>query len=256
MNILLTGASRGLGRALARLLAENGHRLTLVARNQGELTAVAAELPEAGHRVWPTDLSRADALSSLLERMRDEDFDVLVNNAGASQFGPLAELSAEAVEQLVYLNFTAPVLLSREFLKRCKPGAMLVNVTSIVGTLPMPGNAVYSAAKAGLSALTECLYFEARVKQVRVLDYRPVTLRTDFQHAAGGASTRGADKGVSADEAARDLVHTMARGGSFIHAPGLTARLVAWANRLLPRKLLLGRMYRRSVRAGYLPAKS
>jgi uncharacterized protein len=253
MNTLLTGASRGLGRALAHLLATKGHRLTLVARDECELDRLAGELSGSAHRVWPADLSRTETLMRLLERLHGEPFDLLINNAGAARFGPLAELSVKAAEEMVCLNFTAPLFLCREFLRQCRPGGMLVNVTSIVGTLPMPGNAVYSAAKAASSALSECLYFEALAKRVRVLDYRAVTLQTGFHKAAGGESARGGGKGVSAELAAHDLVRAIERGRSFVYAPGLAARTVALANRLLPRKLLLRAMYDRSLRAGYLP---
>ncbi len=251
-RVLITGGSRGLGLEVARLLAADGYVVTLVARDADSLAAVVRSLPGDGHRSWVVDLSQPGPTRELLNRLADEPFDLLINNAGASRFGALTELSPQAVEELLYLNLTAPALLSYQFVRLSRPGATLVNVTSIVGTVPVPGNSLYCAAKSGLQTLSECLWFEARAKGVRVLDFRPVSLKTDFHRLAGSASMAGAGLAVDPAVAARDLVRAIAGGRDFVYAHGTVARLLGIVNRLLPRRFVIRRLGQKSTRAGYL----
>ena len=107
-NALITGGSRGLGLEVARLLAGNGYRVTIVGRN-AEKTGVGCPIvhrrraPRAGLRPVQPSQTR-----EFLRRLEDESFDLLINNAGASRFGAFLELSQQAVEELIYLNFAAP----------------------------------------------------------------------------------------------------------------------------------------------------
>jgi short-subunit dehydrogenase len=249
---LVTGGSRGLGLEVARLLAQEGYRITVVGRSSESIQAALRSFPADGHRGWALDLAHPSDTRDLLRRLEGERFDLLINNAGASRFGPLDTLSPGVIEGLIWLNFTAPALLCREFVRTCQPGATLVNVTSIVGTVPMPGNSVYSAAKAGLRTLTECLWFEVRDKGVQVVEFRPMSLKTGFHRQAGAESIAG--RGVATDPAvaARDLLRALSRKRDFVVSPGLPARIMAAINRILPRRLVIGLMGKRSARGGYL----
>jgi short-subunit dehydrogenase len=251
-NALITGGSRGLGLAVGRLLAENGYRVTAVARNAENLEAAIRSFAGDGHRCWPFDLSQPSQAQEVLRRLEDEVFDLLINNAGASRFGLFSELSTQAIEELIYLNFTAPALISRQFLRKSRPGATLVNVTSILATVPIPGNSLYSAAKAGLKTLSECLWFEARGKGVRVLDFRTATLKTDFHRLAGRESVTISSIAVDPATAARDLVRAIEGGREFVYCYRLFAWIVEFMNRLLPRKFLIHRLGKRASKAGYL----
>jgi len=251
-NALITGGSRGLGLAVGRLLAENGYQVTAVARNAENLEAAVRSFAGDGHRCWAFDLSQPSQAREVLRRLEGEIFDLLINNAGASRFGLFSELSTEAIEELIYLNFSAPALISRQFLRKSRPGATLVNVTSILATLPMPGNGLYSAAKSGLNALSECLWFEARGKGVRVLEFRPATLKTDFHRLAGRESVSISSMAVDPAAAARDLVRAIEGGREFVYCYGLFARILEFMNRLLPRKFLILRLGKRASQAGYL----
>jgi short-subunit dehydrogenase len=175
-----------------------------------------------------------------------------VNNAGASRFGSLTALSPDEVRRLIQLDLVTPALLSQAFLRSAAPGATLVNVTSIVGTIGVPGNATYSAAKAGLQTLTECLWAEAERRGVRVLDFRPVSLGTGFHQAAGGGSLAAPGMQVASERAARDLVQAIEGRWSFVYAYGRGARVLELMRRLLPKRWLVRLMARRSRRAGYL----
>ena len=153
-RVVVTGASRGIGKALATQLAERGARVVLVARSAEPLEKVAAEL---GGEVYPADLTDAAAIEPLVRRIEaDGPVDVLVNNAGVDVSGDLTVLPTAAITGLVALNLTAPMLLSRAVI----PGMLgrgrghIVNVSSLAATNALPGLAPYSASKAGLSHFT------------------------------------------------------------------------------------------------------
>ena len=250
---LITGGSRGLGLEVARLLAREGYRLTILGRDSEHLESAVRSFSGERHRGWKLDLSQPSDTRELLRRLGDESFDLLINNAGAARFGPLEALPPDVIEGLIWLNFTAPTLVCCAFLRNCRPGATLVNVTSIVGTVPMPGNSVYSSAKAGLRTLSECLWFEARAKGVRVLEFRPISLKTDFHRRAGGESMAAGGMALDPAAAAQDLVRALAGRRDFVvMSPGLPARILGAMNRLLPRSILVRLMGKRSLRSGYL----
>lgn len=244
---LVTGASAGLGHHITRLLAERGYQVTITGRDAEKLDATMKQLaPGLPHRLIALDLSVRSDMQELVRLIEQQRFDVLVNNAGASHFGSLASLKLETVEQDLWLNFMTPACLSWAFVKAAKPGSVLVNVTSIVGIVPVPGNALYCAAKAGVQTLSECLWYEAKDKQVRVIDFRPVSLRTGFHQAAGGKSMSTAGMAVEPGTAARDLVDAIANRKEFVYSYGAAATLLDWARRVIPRRLLIHMMGVRS----------
>jgi len=159
---VITGASRGLGAALATKLAARGARLALVARSAEPLAKLAADL---GGAAYPADLEDLDHLDELVTRIAaDGPIDVLVNNAGLDLTGRLAELPAEQIRALFTVNLIAPVLLCRAVIPRMRAQGHghLVNVSSLAGTNALPGVAPYAASKAGLSHFTAGLRAELK----------------------------------------------------------------------------------------------
>lgn len=161
-RIVVTGASRGIGAALATELAARGARVVLVARSAEPLEKLAAEL---GGEAFPADLTDAAAIEPLVRRIEAEGpIDGLVNNAGVDLTGALVALPADAIAQLLAINLCAPILLSRavipEMLHRGR--GHIVNVSSLAGTNALPGLAPYSASKAGLSHFTAGLRAELK----------------------------------------------------------------------------------------------
>jgi uncharacterized protein len=251
-TVLITGGSRGLGLEVARLLAQKDYLVTIVGRGAESLAAAIRSFPGTGHRCWTFDLSQSSQTNEFLHKLAGESFNLLINNAGASRFGLFADLTPPAVEELLYLNLTAPALIARQFLQNAPPQATLVNVTSIVGTVSMPGNGIYCAAKAGLKTLTECLWFEARGKDIQVLDFCPVSLKTDFHRLAGRDSLAGGGMAVDPALAAQDLVRAIERGRNFAYTHGKFAWVLGLMNRMLPRKTLVNLMGKKALKAGYL----
>jgi short-subunit dehydrogenase len=243
---LVTGGSTGLGYHVAQCLAERHYHVTIIGRDSEKLAASVKQFPGSQHRWIALDLSNREQMEELVLVVERQGFDVLVNNAGASRFGSVATLDAATVERLLWLNFMTPACLSAAFLRTAKPDSVLVNVTSIVGTLPVPGNALYSAAKAGLQALTECMWYEMKSQHVRVIDFRPVSLRTGFHRAAGGESMSSPSIAVEPFIAARDLVNAIENKYELVYNYGVVAILLDWAKRLLPSRLRIQIMGRQS----------
>jgi short-subunit dehydrogenase len=248
---LVTGGTRGLGLEVARLLASRNYLVTVVGREANNVDLAVRSLSGEGHRGWVFDLSQPASTRELLRHLSGEAFDLVINNAGGTRFGPLAYLTEAEVEEITYLNFTAPTHISRHFLRTAERGATLLNVTSIVGTVPMPGNSLYSAAKAALTTLSECLWFEARSAGVRVLEFRPVSLKTDFHRRAGGSAISAVGMAIDPALAARDLVRALETEKDFIVPYGVIARVLGIVNRLLPRRLMIWALAQGASRKGY-----
>ena len=156
-RIVITGASRGLGAALAARVARRGGRVALVARSEAEITALAGEL---GGDAYPADLADSARLGELVDRIAaDGPIDVLVNNAGVDLTGALTELAPDRIEQLIRVNLLAPMLVSRAVI----PGMLqrrrghIMNISSLAGTNTLPGVVPYSTSKAGLTPLHRVL---------------------------------------------------------------------------------------------------
>ncbi len=156
-RVVVTGASRGIGAALATELARRGARVVLVARSAGPLDKLAAEI---GGESFPADLADAAAIEPLVRGIEAVGpIDVLVNNAGVDLTGDLVDLPTAEITRLLAVNLGAPMLLCRavipEMLRRGR--GHIVNVSSLAGTNALPGVAPYSASKAGLSHFTAAL---------------------------------------------------------------------------------------------------
>ena len=186
---LITGASRGIGAAIARSLAALGYRLSLVARDEVALRALSDEILALGHeapQVIVQDLrypSAAQAASQVTQAVLShwQTLDVLVNNAGvAPKIGLLQEMTPEAIEQTIDLNLKAPLYLMQEVLKTMiqREQGTIVNINSVAGKTAYPFWAVYDASKFALRALTEAVCEEARSNGIRVCGIYPAATDT------------------------------------------------------------------------------
>ena len=164
---VVTGASRGLGSALATELAARGARVVLVARSREPLEKLAAEIDG---EAFPADLADRTAIETVVAAIEAEGpIDVLVNNAGIDLTGGFTEAAADDIAQLIAVNLLAPMLLSRAVV----PGMVrrgrghILNVSSLAGTNALPGVTPYSASKAGLSHFTAGLRADLKGTAVR-----------------------------------------------------------------------------------------
>jgi hypothetical protein len=245
---LVTGASAGIGAAIARELAQRGHSLVLVARRKPKLDELAAALTsEFGVRAvgLGCDLAKPASRKRLPARVQalELEVSVLVNNAGFATGGAFHESDPERELEQVRILVVAPVALTSDFVPamvRRGAGAVL-NVASTAGMQPMPYSAGYSAAKAYVLAFSEALHQELRGAGVTVTALAPGPVSTDFWDIAGwevgsGGSFESAvprPLWVTAEEAARAGVNGLEHGQRVV-IPGLPARAAMLASSYVP----------------------
>jgi short-subunit dehydrogenase len=242
---LVTGASGGIGKDLAVLLAARKHDLVLVARSRDKLAELAGSI-EKEHGVAVTVLT-ADltdpATPDLIAKVVNEKglaIDVLVNNAGLGSYGPFAEIDAKTDLGLIALNVTSLTHMSKLFLPPmlARKRGRILNVGSTAGFVPGPLMAVYYATKAYVLSLSVALSNEVAGSGVTVTCLCPGATRTGFDTTAGNDKTR-LFKGrvMGSMEVAKTGLDAMFRG-DVISVPGFMNRLKASTSGLAPRTLL------------------
>jgi short-subunit dehydrogenase len=240
--VLVTGASAGLGAALAAGFAERGHNIVLVARREAQLNEVADGIAARGHErphVIALDLAAPDA-GDRLERALQEaglEPEIVVNNAGFGLLGPAAKLDRAQQLAMVDLNVRIATDLALRFtdsLARRKGG--ILNVASVLGFLPGPGMAVYHATKAYLISFSLALHQEMKAKGIRVTVLCPGPIETEFGVRPVGYFAR---------RLTRPLEHVVRHGiagflaGEAVVVPGKDNKVLTVLARLLPRWLTL-----------------
>ncbi len=184
-TVIITGGSEGVGAATARLFAEAGANLMLVARNRKNLEAIAEELREKSHvEIFAMDVSDADACVDVFKKAKFEfgRVDILVNNAGYHARGNVEAAEPAELARMVDVNLRAPILLTRvalPYLRESGEGA-IINVGSLAGRVVYPGAATYSATKAGLRSFTLALAEELRGSAIKIGLVSPGPISTAF----------------------------------------------------------------------------
>jgi short-subunit dehydrogenase len=184
-TVVITGGSEGVGAAAARMFADAGANLMLVARNKKNLEAIAAELRDKTRvEIFAMDVSDADACVDVFKKTEFEfgRIDILVNNAGFHQRGRFETVSAEDHANMVDVNLRAPIMLSRlvlPYLQETGSGA-IINVGSLAGRQPLADQVTYSATKAGLRTFTYALFEELRGTGIKTALVSPGPLDTSF----------------------------------------------------------------------------
>jgi short-subunit dehydrogenase len=185
MHALVTGASSGIGAAIARALANAGYELTLVARRRGLLSEIGAD---SGARIVPFDLSEIERLPALVAEAvaARGPIDVLVNNAGATMVEHTDLVDAEEAERLMRVNLLAPLALTRLVIPSMKERRVgtIVDIASVNAFAPTPYSFHYNASKAGLAAASESLRAEMRPYGLHVMTVYPGPIRTPLLERA------------------------------------------------------------------------
>ena len=243
---LVTGASGGIGEALARELAARHHDLVLVARNGDKLHALAAELgARHGVRidVLTADLAEPGAGAALGALVADRTIDVLVNNAGVGDYGEFHLADPAKLTQMVQLNVSTLTDLTRALLPTMieRSSGRVLNVASTAAFMPGPLMSVYYATKAYVLSLGEALADEVRGTGVTVTTVCPGPIATGFQAGAdmGESKLVRGKQLMSAETCATAAVKAMERGKRIV-IPGVMNRLTAATPRFLPRSVVPG----------------
>jgi uncharacterized protein len=252
---LITGASAGIGAALAREFAQHGHAVVLTARREAELNALADEIAAVGHArpvVIAADLSTPPGIATLANALAAQELEpaFVVNNAGFGLMGEAAELDRGHQLAMIDLNMRALTDLSLRWLdsiKRQRGG--ILNVASVAGFLPGPGMAVYHATKAYVLSFTEALHAELAPDGVRVCALCPGPVETAFFDEAGLPHDYfPAYMNRSAERVAREGYESFMAGHRVV-VPGKPNRIMTLLPRLLPRAFVLWMMESRWQRA-------
>jgi NAD(P)-dependent dehydrogenase (short-subunit alcohol dehydrogenase family) len=183
---LITGASRGIGLAIAKTLAALGARIGLCARDPQRLAGAAAELERQGAAVKavPADVSRSAAVVPLIETIEQSlgPVEILVNNAGIGVFGPIQDASEANWDAVMDTNLKSVFLLSRAVAPSMisRRTGHIINIASLAGKNAFAGGGIYCASKWGLLGLTECLAEDLRPFGIRVSAICPGSVATDF----------------------------------------------------------------------------
>lgn len=235
---LVTGASSGIGLALARKLAATGHDLVVVARTEVKLKELADEL-RVDVEVLPADLTDPDDLARVEARCADADrpIDVLVNNAGAGTKGRFAETDLAVLDREVSLDVVAVMRLMHAALPgmvaRGKGG--ILNVASIAAFQGGPNNAVYSASKAFVLSLSEAVHEEVRSAGVHVTVLCPGATRTEFPQRGGFDAGKIPDfLWESPEEVAEKALKALSRNQA-VYTSGFLNKVSAASAKLTPR---------------------
>ena len=241
---VVTGASGGIGEALARRLAARGCHVILVARTEPALEKLAAELATAHDvetEVLAADLTSEEGVATVVARLRDgagRPVDLLVNNAGYGSAGQFYRLDPERVAGEVRLNVLALVRLTSAAVPGMveRGGGAVLNVSSVAGLQPIPNMATYAATKAFVTSFSESLHEELRGRGVTVTALLPGFTKTGFQARAGVSrlpTWAWMDAGRVADDA---LAATAA--GRAVCIPGLAWKAISAITSPLPRGLV------------------
>jgi short-subunit dehydrogenase len=248
---LITGASTGIGAALAEVFAEHDHDLILVARNREKLQARATEI-EQKHRVkvaWFTeDLADPGAPARVHRTVSAEGLEVenLVNNAGVGLYGKFVHTDLDAELKMIQLNVTSVVELTKRFLPAMVQGqrGRILNVASTAAFVPGPWMSIYYATKAFVLSFSEAIDYELSPNGVTVTTLCPGPTQSEFKVRAGSERSRLFESFLmDAPTVARAGYDGMMKGRAVV-IPGLRNKLIPVAARLIPRPMMAGLSHR------------
>ena len=247
--VLITGASSGIGYELAKLYANDGHNLILIARNIDRLKIVESELNKYNIeiKILNLDISKDYDIEKLFNYVEINKLNIntLINNAGIGSFGDFKDIEWGKEEALIDINIKALTRLTKYFLPKIienKSGGLL-NVASTAAFCSGPRMAAYYASKAYVLNLTEAIYEECKDTGIKVSCLCPGPVKTGFQNKAGIKKSESAKKYLMDAEDVAKVCYRDFNKGKLIIIPGVKNKLLVLGNKLLPssisRKIIL-----------------
>lgn len=243
MKALITGASSGIGRDMARYLANLGVDLILVARRKDRLRELKKEL-KTNVKIIPLDLAEADNVEQLYNEVQKEDIDILINNAGFGLFGEFFETDLEIEFKMIDVNIKTLHYLTKKFLKDMmdKDYGYILNVASSAGFMPGPKLNTYYATKNYVLRLSEAIYEELRHRSsnVSISVLCPGPVETEFNRVAKGEFHT---KSATSEYVAKCAIDGMFKKKLLI-IPTFRMKAALFFIRFLPTKVLLSIVYK------------
>ena len=240
--MLITGASNGFGMEFAKLFAQDGYNLILVARSTDRLKKLGYDLQDEHQLehvcIITSDLTRPEAPQEVYDEVTGSGIqvDVLVNNAGAGLHGFFYETDLEREQAIIQLNINTPVALTKLFLRemRLRNEGKILNVASVVSFMPSPLMAIYGATKAFVLSFSEALTNELQDTNITVTALCPGASNTMFFRRAGASHTKAANGSLSEPaDVARDGYNALMKGEMRI-VSGLMNKVQTTASGILP----------------------
>ena len=233
MKAIVTGASSGIGRDMAIYLGELGYDVILVSRDEKKLKETASNI-KTDVEIYPTDLSIKENCLKLYDKYKDQDIDLLVNNAGFGLFGNTWETDLDRELNMINLNIVSLHILTKLFLKDMvkKDKGRILNIASAAGFLAGPGLNTYYATKNYVVKWTLAIAEELRSikSKARVSCLCPGPVETNFNKVAGGSFTT---KAMSSKEVAKQGIDACLKN-KLVCIPGFITKLGLLFNRLIP----------------------
>ena len=243
MKALVTGASSGIGREMAKYLDHLGYELIIVARSKEKLEQLASTLSKKP-KIIVMDLMLESNIKSLYVLTKNENIDILINNAGFGTFGTFTETELTTELEMIDLNIKTVHMLTKMFLKdmKKKDKGYILNVASTAAFQPGPLMATYYSTKAYVLRLTEAIYYELKKENsnVHISCLCPGPVDTNFNQVAGVSF---AVKPKSAEEVSRYAIDQMLKNKMLI-VPGFKMKCVKFFGRFLSDKTLMAFSYR------------
>jgi NAD(P)-dependent dehydrogenase (short-subunit alcohol dehydrogenase family) len=210
-RILITGASRGIGRAIAEKLAALDVTLLLHGRDTVALaeTCKSVQSQCAGVVKLIHDLATEKGVANLISQVGDDPLDILVNNAGIAVVKPFREITPEEWKQTLGVNVTAPFLLMQRFVGQMRPGSCIVNILSIAAKTGFAGWSAYCMSKFALEGFSQSVRGELREHRIRVINIYPAATNTEIWDDVTGDWPR--EKMISAEEVASAVAYALSR---------------------------------------------
>ncbi len=248
---VITGATSGIGAAYAGKFAEQGYDLIITGRRSEKIQEVTQDLREkygVNIHIILAELSEKEGVKKVADFIRDKNIEVLINNAGFGVTGLYPEADLTSMEQLVKVNTLAPMQLIYEVLPgmiKRKKGS-IINISSEGIYMIVPGNTIYSSAKAFLKIFTEGLYMDLKGTGVKVLAVCPGLTHTDFHEKLGMEKSRQIDKGIiqwmSPEKVVEESLKDLEKG-RVISIPGFHTKILASIFSKMPRGLYYKVLY-------------
>ena len=240
-TVLITGASSGIGKEIAEQMGASGNQVILVARSGDKLKSVTANICANGGKAdyFEADLTDIHNIDQLISdiRVKYPVIDILINNAGIGWYGYFDQIPWNVADSLMMLNMITLVKLTHAYLPEMKArnSGQIVNISSIVGDLPVQGAALYSSSKAFVNSFTKAVARELSGTKVRITLVKLGPVATNFYNHATemkGRRIPGEDFAITVRQAAKKIISIIGKPKKVLYIPGYYS-FMPWVDRLL-----------------------